>query len=266
MILTLSIILFILCILVGGSRGLKSFIVLFLDIAFCMLNIILIGTGFPVVISTFILCLILAYIILYFVNGYNKKTIASFYSTVIILSFLMISVFIITYLSKIQGFGVEYIEEIGWCNYAININLVHVTISSIIISLIGSIVDSSTAVSTAVYEIYDKNPHLSFEELFKSGITVGKDIISTITNTLFFAFLGGFVTLLIWFNYYSYDFTLIVNNKVFVAEFISIMFNALGSLFIIPVTNYITCFLLIKNDNKFVKRIESRIEKRDEEE
>ncbi|MBE6161193.1 MAG: YibE/F family protein [Firmicutes bacterium] len=266
MILTLSIILFILCILVGGSRGLKSFIVLFLDIAFCMINIILIGTGFPVVISTFILCLILAYIILYFVNGYNKKTIASFYSTVIILSFLMLSVFIITYLSKIQGFGIEYIEEIGWCNYAININLVHVTISSIIISLIGSIVDSSTAVSTAVYEVYDKNPQLTFKELYKSGITVGKDIISTITNTLFFAFLGGFVTLLIWFNYYSYDFTLIINNKVFAAEFISIMFNALGSLFIIPVTNYITCFLLIRKDNKFVKRIENRIEKRNEDE
>ena len=266
MILALSIILFILCIIVGGSRGFKAFVVLFLDIAFCMLNIILIGSGFPVVISTFILCVILSYIILYFVNGYNKKTIASFYSTMIILLFLMLSVFIITYLSKIEGFGVEYIEEIGWCNYAININLVHVSISSIIISLIGSIVDSSTAVSTAVYEVYDKNPHLSFKELHKSGYTVGKDIIATITNTLFFAFLGGFVTLIIWFNYYSYDWSLIINNKVFVAEFISIMFNALGSLFIIPVTNYITCFLLVEKDNKIVKRIEHTIEKRNEEE
>ena len=265
MILALSIILFILCIVVGGDRGFKSFIVLFLDIAFCMINILLLGVGFPPVITTFILCVILAYIILYFVNGYNKKTIASFYSTMVILVFLMISVFIITYLSKIQGFGVEYIEEIGWCNYTIDINLVHVSICSIIISLIGSIVDSSTAVSTAVYEIYDKNPKISFMELHKSGITVGKDIIATITNTLFFAFLGGFVTLLIWFNYYSYDLTLIINNKVFVAEVISIIFNALGSLLIIPVTNYITCYLLINKNKKLVKNIENTIEKRNDE-
>ena len=266
MILALSIILFILCILIGGSRGFKAYIVLFLDIAFCMLNILLIGSGLPVVTTTFILCVILAYIILYFVNGYNKKTVASFYSTMVILVFLMLSVFIITYFSKIEGFGIEYIEEIGWCNYAININLVHVSISSIIISLIGSIVDSSTAVSTAVYEVYDKNPHLKFKELHTSGITVGKDIIATITNTLFFAFLGGFVTLLIWFNYYNYDLTLIVNNKVFVAEFISIMFNALGSLFIIPVTNYITCYLLVNKDSKLVQRIENTIKRRNEEE
>lgn len=265
MILFLSIILFILCILVGGIRGFKSFIVLFLDILFCMLNIILIGIDAPIILSTFILCIILTYIILFFVNGYNKKTIASFYSTIIILVFLLLSVYLIVKVSKVQGFGIEYIEEIGWCNYSININMVFVTISSIIIGLIGSIIDTSTAVSTAVFEIYDKNPHLNFQKLFKSGITVGKDIIATVTNTLFFAFLGGFVTLLIWFNYYDYNFALIINNKVFVAEILSIMFNALGSLFIIPVTNYITCYLLIKKDTKIVKKIERKIVLRNEE-
>ena len=177
----------------------------------------------------------------------------------------MLSIYIVVSASNIQGFGVEHIEDIGWCNYSININMVYVTISSIIIGLIGSIIDSSTAVSTAVFEIYDKNPQLTFKELYKSGITVGKDIIATVTNTLFFGFLGGFVTLLIWFNYYSYDFGLIINNKVFVAELISIIFNALGSILIIPVTNYITCFLLIKKDNKFVKKIEEKIATRNEE-
>jgi uncharacterized membrane protein len=264
MILVLSLILFILCILVGGNRGFKSFVVLFVDILFCLLNIILIGNDMPIILSTFILCLMLTYIILFFVNGYNKKTIASFYSTIAILILLIISIFVVVKYSKVQGFGVEYIEEIGWCNYSIDLNLVYVTISSVIIGLIGSIIDTSTAVSTAVYEIYDKNPQLSFKELFKSGKTVGKDIIATVTNTLFFAFLGGFLTLLIWFNYYDYSFNLIINNKVFAAEFISIMFNALGSLLIIPLTNYITCYLLINTDKKFVKRIEKRITIRNE--
>lgn len=265
MIAVLSLILFVLCILVGGKRGFKAFIVLFLDILFCMLNVILIGMDAPIVLSTFILCVVLTYIILYFVNGYNKKTIASFISTMIILLFLMLSVYVFVYLSKVQGFGVEYIEEIGWCNYSININLVYVTISSMIIGLIGSIIDTSTAVSTAVYEVYDKNPQLNFKELFKSGITIGKDVIATVTNTLFFAFLGGFLTLIIWFNYYDYSFALVINNKVFVGEFLSIMFNALGSLLIIPVTNYITCYLLIKKDKKIVKKIERKIILRNEE-
>ena len=264
MILVLSIILFILSILVGGVRGFKSFIVLFLDILFCMINIILIGMDAPIILSTFILCLILTYIILFFVNGYNKKTIASFYSTIIILLLLMLSIYFVVNVSKIQGFGIEHIEDIGWCNYSININMVYVTISSIIIGLIGSITDSSTAVSTAVFEVYENNPQLTFKELFKSGATVGKDIIATVTNTLFFAFLGGFVTLLIWFNYYDYSFAIVINNKVFVAEFLSIMFNALGSILIIPVTNYITCFLLINRNNKFVERIEKKVTIRNE--
>ena len=107
MILVLSIILLILCLLVGGSRGFKAFIVFFVDILFCLLNIFLIGSGFPIIITTFILCIILAYIILYFVNEYNKKTVASFISTVVILIILMFIVYIFISLRHVQGFGVE---------------------------------------------------------------------------------------------------------------------------------------------------------------
>lgn len=262
MILVLSIILLLLCLLVGGSRGFKAFIVFFVDILFCLLNIFLIGSGFPIIITTFILCIILAYIILYFVNEYNKKTVASFISTVVILIILMFIVYIFISLSHVQGFGVEYIEEIGWCSYSIDLNLVYATISSVIIGLIGSIVDTSTAISTAVYEVYDKNSHLTIQELLKSGHTIGKDVIATVTNTLLFAFLGGFLTLMIWFSYFDYTILQVINNKVFVLQFLSIMFNALGSLLIIPITNLITCFLLTKNNNLFIKKLEDRIESR----
>lgn len=265
MILVLSIILFFLCVLVGGSRGFKSFVVLFLDILFCLFNVILIGNDAPIVPTTFLLCFLLTYIILYFVNGYNKKTIASFISTMVILIFLLLFAYLFTLFTKSQGFGVEYVEEIGWCNYTIDLNMVYVSLSSMIIGLIGSIIDTSTAVSTAVFEIYDKNTYLTFKELFKSGYNVGKDIIATVTNTLFFAFLGSFLTLIIWFNYYNYNFALVINNKVFVAELLTILFNALGSLFIIPVTNYITCFLLTKKENKIVRKIERKIIQRKEE-
>ena len=110
--------------------------------------------------------------------------------------------------------------------------------------------------------MYDKNSHLTMQELLKSGHTIGKDVIATVTNTLLFAFLGGFLTLMIWFSYFDYTILQVINNKVFVLQFLSIMFNALGSLLIIPITNLITCFLLTKNNNLFVKKLEDRIESR----
>ena len=67
---------------------------------------------------------------------------------------------------------------------------------------------------------------------------------------------------MIWFSYFDYTILQVINNKVFVLQFLSIMFNALGSLLIIPITNLITCFLLTKNNNLFIKKLEDRIESR----
>lgn len=254
----LSIILLILCIYVGGKRGFKSYIVLFVDILFCILNIIFIGIGLNPVIITFLLSLQLIYIILYFANGYNKKTIASFYSSVIILVFLVIPILIATYLTKIQGFGYEMIEEIDWANMNLHLNFVLISVSSVIIGLVGSIVDTSTAVSTAVYEVYCNNKDITYEELLKSGKNVGTDVIATVTNTLFFAFLGSFLTLVIWFYKGNYDMTDILNNKILASELVAILFNAIGSCLIIPVTNYITCNILVKN-NELSRRVEKKI-------
>ena len=63
------------------------------------------------------------------------------------------------------------------------------------------------------------------------------------------AFLGEFMTLLIWFYKGGYSSLEIVNAKTFVSEMIKILFSALGCIIVIPITAYITTETL-KKDNK----------------
>ncbi len=53
-------------------------------------------------------------------------------------------------------------------------------------------------------EIFHHNPLISRKDLFTSGLSIGRDILGTNTNTLFFAFFGGYLALLIWFKDLSY--------------------------------------------------------------
>ncbi len=232
----LTLLMFILLVWIGGKRGLKLFISLVINFIILMLTFYFIALGFNPIVISLIGCLIITYIILYFVNGENIKTKASLISVIMVLLILAVSIFIVTTLTKISGFGYESYEEINMFSYDVDLNFTDVSIALILIGLIGATVDTSVAISSALYEVYQNNKNLSKKELFLSGITIGKDILGTTTNTLLFAFLGEFLTLLIWFKDVNYSLLDIINNKTFCAEFIKILFSGMGCILVIPIT------------------------------
>lgn len=244
----LIILLFLLMIYIDIKRGIKLFLSILFNFIILMIIFYLIAIGLNPIICSLIGCFIISYIILYYVNERNVKTESSLKSVIIVLIILSFLIFFVTKISRIAGFGYESYEEINMFSYDVKIDFTNIAISMILISLIGATVDSSIAISSALYEVYDNNKNLSKKDLFLSGMNIGKDILCTTNNTLMFAFLGEFMTLLIWFYKGDYSFLEIVNAKTFVSEMIKILFSAVGCIIVIPITAYITTETLKKED------------------
>ena len=244
----LIILLFLLMIYIDIKRGIKLFLSVVFNFIILMIIFYLIAVGLNPIICSLIGCFIISYIILYYVNERNVKTESSLKSVIIVLIILSFLIFFVTKISRIAGFGYESYEEINMFSYDVKIDFTNIAISMILISLIGATVDSSIAISSALYEVYDNNKNLSKKDLFLSGMNIGKDILCTTNNTLMFAFLGEFMTLLIWFYKGDYSFLEIVNAKTFVSEMIKILFSAVGCIIVIPITAYITTETLKKDD------------------
>ena len=245
----LIILLFLLMIYIDIKRGIKLFLSILFNFIILMIIFYLIAIGLNPIICSLIGCFIISYIILYYVNERNIKTESSLKSVIIVLIILSFLIFFVTKISRIAGFGYESYEEINMFSYDVKIDFTNIAISMILISLIGATVDSSIAISSALYEVYDNNKNLSKKDLFLSGMNIGKDILCTTNNTLMFAFLGEFMTLLIWFYKGDYSFLEIVNAKTFVSEMIKILFSAVGCIIVIPITAYITTESLKKDNN-----------------
>lgn len=244
----LIILLFLLMIYIDIKRGIKLFLSILFNFIILMIIFYLIAFGLNPIICSLIGCFIISYIILYYVNERNIKTESSLKSVIIVLIILSFLIFFVTKISRIAGFGYESYEEINMFSYDVRIDFTNIAISMILISLIGATVDSSIAISSALYEVYDNNKNLSKKDLFLSGMNIGKDILCTTNNTLMFAFLGEFMTLLIWFYKGNYSFLEIVNAKTFVSEMIKILFSAVGCIIVIPITAYITTETLKEDD------------------
>lgn len=243
----LIILLFLLMIYIDIKRGIKLFLSIIFNFIILMIIFYLIALGLNPIICSLIGCFIISYIILYYVNEKNIKTESSLKSVIIVLIILSFLIFFVTKISRIAGFGYESYEEINMFSYDVKIDFTNIAVSMILISLIGATVDSSIAIFSALYEVYDNNKNLSKKELFLSGMNIGRDILCTTNNTLMFAFLGEFMTLLIWFYKGDYSFLEIINAKTFVSEMIKILFSALGCIIVIPITAYITTETLKKD-------------------
>ncbi|CAM4079598.1 YibE/F family protein [Lederbergia lenta] len=247
----LAAILFILMVLIGGKKGARSFFALFLNFGVLLITIIImtIPNTNPIIL-TLIACTVISCINLFYINDINSKTKTAFISTMITIVILLFFIVITTNKAMIQGFGEEEVEEIGMFSLYIGVDFVKIGAAVIIMSAIGSIADVAISISSSMREVFNHHPLISRKDLFSFGLSIGRDILGTDTNTLFFAFFGGYLGLLIWFKDLSYSFGEIINSKVFSAEMINILCAGIGVALIIPITAWINAYFLVKIRDK----------------
>lgn len=247
----LAIILFSLMVLIGGKKGARSFISLFLNIGVVLLTVFfMMDPNANPIILTIIACIIISCINLFYINEVNSKTVTAFISTVITITILILFIYIVTKKTMIQGFGEEEIEELSIFSLYLGVDFVKIATAVIIMSTIGAITDVAISITSPMREVFHYHPNITKKDLFLSGITIGKDILGSNTNTLFFAFIGGYLALLIWFKDLAYSFGKVVNSKIFSAEMITIFCAGIGIALIIPIASWINAHYLIRNREK----------------
>ena len=250
-IVLLALLLFILMVAIGGEKGVSSFVAIFLNFIVLMVSILFMLTpqANPIIV-TLIACIVISCINLFFINEINTKTKTAFLSSILTIFVLLVFIWWMTDISKIQGFGEEEVEELTVFSLYTGTDFVKIAASVIIMSTIGAITDAAMAISSPMYEMRYHNPHASRKELYNFGIQIGKDILGTSANTLFFAFFGGYIALLIWFKDLDYSFGEIINSKIFSSEMITIFCAGTGVALVIPVTAWITAYFFTRIKKK----------------
>lgn len=245
MISVLSIILFLLLTIIGKSRGFKTFMIFYLSLFLIMVYLFVMSIGFGAITNAIIICILVSIITLFGLNGYNVKTKSSFISIMVILLFIFLLTFLIGKNANIQGFSSEALESIGGYSFDINYDMTNLFIGMYLVCVIGTIIDTSISVSSAMNEVYLNNKHLTKNELYKSGMNVGKDILATTINTLFFAVVAEFIGFFMW--HYGSTIGYLINYKSFAQEIIKLLLCFIASILIIPVTSFIASRFIIKD-------------------
>lgn len=246
MIWTLLIILFFLMLFVGGNRGIDSFFALVGTMVSLVVSIYLMAWGVPAVVVTLFVCAVFVGIVLYMQNGVNVKMHAAAISVGIVVVIVMVTAGPVLWKAGMSGYNeIEQYEEISmYLSADLCVSMRMISLCAVVFGLLGAIMDTAVAITTAVNEVYENNHKLTEKELFQSGMHVGRDILGTTVNTLFFAGLGESIMLAVLFMKNNDSLWVILNSKSLFQEASGILIGAGGCLLIIPLSSMVIAKML----------------------
>lgn len=181
-------------------------------------------------------CILMAAISLFYQNNVNGKTKTAFISVGIMMIFLGALSYFVIKAGNIQGFPVGQfaIRESNGYLGDVGVDFLTLQMGVVLIMLEGAMVDTSISIATSMEEV-GFHTYLGSGEFFASGMSVGRGILGSTINTLFFIFLGQN---LIFFMYFKNEYTWVsmLNSKILAQELIGMLVCAIGCVCIIPVT------------------------------
>lgn len=170
------------------------------------------------------------------INGFNEKTYAAIIATLL---GTFISFFITYAVLWLTGEnGLRY-EEIDFLSRPYK----PVFLAGLLIGSLGAVMDVAITMSSSVFEMYENNHAIDNKTLKKSGLHIGRDIMGTMTNILFFAYISGSIPMLLLFlkNASLWGFTLSMNLSLELARALA---GGIGIVLAIPIGLYISIFFV----------------------
>lgn len=243
---------FLAVILVGGIQGLTSLLgmifSLIIVISFIVPNI-LVGRN-PLLISI-IGSFIIMLVSIYLAHGINIKTHLAIISTFITLVLSGILSVVFVNMALLSGLGSEEAYSLILSQTA-QINFKGLLLGGIIIGALGILDDVTTTQSAALFQLYEVNSKLSFEELFRRGIAIGKEHVAATVNTLVLAYAGSSLALFLVFyiSGKNQPLWMIINSEIVAEEIIRALAGSTGLILAVPITTLLTVYYLkeVKKD------------------
>ncbi len=234
-------IIFLLCLfLISGFKGFRSVISLiisFLVITEYIIPKIMSGANplFITLIGSFVILLIIIYI----TEGLNRKSHIAVASILLSLIITIILSWIFVKAAKLSGMSTEETAYLINLGAGVKINFQGLLLAGIIIGALGVLDDVVISQVAAVEQIIKSNPAQNAREVFRRAYKIGVSHISSMTNTLFLAYAGVSLPLLILFlsgqSAFS-SWSQIINNEAIATEIVRTLAGSTGLILSIPIS------------------------------
>ena len=226
----------------GGWQGIRSLIGLAVSFA------VIIGFIVPAILrghSPVLVALVGAMAImlasLYLSHGFGRKTTAAVIGTALALGLTAVLTAGFVAATSLTGLASEDAQNASF--QVGGLSLRGLLLAAIIIGGLGVLDDVTVSQASLVFQLRRADPAAGFGELVRGALTVGRDHIAATVNTLFLAYAGASLPLLVLFSTGGAGFGEVATAEVAAVEIVRTLCGSVGLIAAVPLTTLLAAAL-----------------------
>jgi len=178
----------------------------------------------------------------YLVYGWNFKAHAAMIGMMISLMLTGVLAWMFVGWTRLTGMSVEessyLVFELGP-----DLNFRGLVLGGIIIGTLGVLDDICIGQSSAIFELVNANRDLSWQQLFRRSLNIGRDHIAAMVNTLLLAYVGASLPLMLVFSIYQEPIWRRINREPIAEEIVRTLVGSLGLVLAVPITSLVASLM-----------------------
>ncbi len=234
--------------LVNGKKGLGATLGLILTI------LVIYAFTIPMIVngmSIFFVASVSVFVILlssYLSHGFNKKTSIALLSMFIGVIFVFILGYIVLKALHLNGVGEEN-SNMLYEQLSGNIKLFDILLFSIVLGVVGVLDDVTIGQVASMQELISTNKNINSVDLFRKSMNIGKDHIASMVNTLFIAYAGSSLSLVVILSINNPGIISLINLDYISEEIVRTLVASIGLVLIVPLTTFMGSIILLGDRN-----------------
>lgn len=231
----------------GRWQGVNTLLSLFFTFSFVFYVFIpAVMQGLNIYLFAFLTVLYVIVMTLFLIHGWSAKTLATMLGCIGGVLTAILALLILNQFLSLTGVIDEHSFYLLKLHPERPINLVAILFSSIIIGAMGAIMDVAMDIASSLYELTEHAPGIQRDRLLKSGLTIGRDIMGTMANTLVLAYIGSSLAGITILLTYSGSALQLLNRESIITEILQALIGSLAIVLTMPLTAVICSLLYVR--------------------
>jgi uncharacterized membrane protein len=180
------------------------------------------------------------FVVLYLAHGFSARTTTALVGTLFGLTLVAGMGSIAVAVARLTGLSSE--ETVQLHTYDPTLDFSGLVLAGIVVAGLGVLNDVTITQASAIWQLHEVSPDMSWRELYSRGMTVGRDHIASTVYTIVFAYAGAALPALLLLELYSMPLWTAVTSSVLAEEVIRTTVGAIALVLAVPVTTAVGAF------------------------
>lgn len=184
---------------------------------------------------------------IYFAHGWNRISHVAVIGTFSALALTLGLSWIVAAAAKFSGFATE---EAVFVSLVETVDIGGLILAGAVLGAIGALDDITITQAATVLEVHEAGTRADTVDLYRRGLRVGRHHIASTVNTLFLAYAGAALPLILLYSLSGHRFDLLASSEVVAIEIVRTLVGSIGLVAAVPITTWLAAWALHQADTR----------------